>query len=112
MYSYVLGGALMNEFKECTSCEKVKEKRLDFYLQGNSYTSECKACRIKRSSAYAKKAQPWKKKSKDREAYNKYAREYYAKNKERFKKYRDNFKNQFPEYHKEYYRKRFKTKDV
>ncbi len=48
----------------------------------------------------------WKTRYGDDDARRTYMRSYYSKNKDKFAKYREDFRLKFPGYHKEYARKR------
>ena len=100
----------MND-KKCTKCKKTKLAELDFYLHQGSYRSQCKACIIQRNSRRQKKLQPWKHRFVDEVSRKEYAKEYYAKNRERFATYRREFKKRNPEYYKMYARERKNKKD-
>jgi len=73
-------------------------------MSSERYRSECKACTIKITSKYQKDNESWKKRYSDPEQKKAASRAYYAKHKERFKRYRETFKKRHPEYHKEYSR--------
>jgi len=101
----------MDEMKICSQCNEAKIKRLDFYFCVNQYRSECKVCTIKKNGQHQRKVKTWKKRNGEDDALKIYRRDYYAKNKEKFAKYREEFNERFPQYYKDYYRKRKETKN-
>ncbi len=96
----------MSELKICSQCHQAKHEDIDFYQCGGRWRSECKICTIKRNVRYQRQVKSWKGRYIDEEARCIYMREYYSKNKERFAQYRAEFKIRFPEYYREYFRKR------
>lgn len=102
--SFVQKKAAMN--KICSLCKKSKDMNKDFYLCTGKYRSECKECTKKRNVRYQRKVKAWKYRYIDDETRRHYMREYYDKNKERFARYRSEFRARFPEYYKEYFRRR------
>ena len=68
--------------------------------------SECKSCTIKRNVKRQKQLQPWKYRFVDEVSRKEYSKEYYSKNRDRFAKYRAEFKKRNPEYYKMYQRDR------
>lgn len=96
----------MRDFKICSQCHQAKESVTDFYLCAGRWRSECKACTIKRNVRYQKRVKAWKHRYVDDDSRRLYMRDYYNKNKERFAKYRSEFKNRYPDYYKDYFRKR------
>lgn len=91
--------------KTCARCNLDKPEEL-FYFSSGKRRSECKSCTIQRNVRYQKKVRAWKKRETDQESRRTYMRKYYEGNKERFAKYRENFRIRHPEYYKEYFRKR------
>lgn len=88
--------------KACTTCFILKS--LDqFYRCSGILRGECKECVIKKNIANQHKTKPWRNNKIDKEKRRKYQREYYANNKQRFAKYRSDFKDRHPNYYKEYY---------
>lgn len=96
----------MNDMKVCSKCHEEKELRQDFYMCAGRWRSECKKCTIKRNVRYQRKVKSWKYRYSDDISRKLYMRTYYGKNKEKFAKYRADFRTRFPEYYKEYFRKR------
>ena len=96
------GEIVSEEEKICTICEEKKSKLRDFYICKGYVRSECKACTIKRNSAYGKKNKTWQNRSVDREATREYMQEYYAKNRYKFAEYRQKFKEKHPNYYQDY----------
>ena len=96
----------MDQTKNCSKCRKQKILHLDFYMCKGRYRSECKACTIKRNVAHQKEKRTWLDREVDEEARKAYMREYYAENKGKFAEYRKVFRMKYPEYYKEYFRKR------
>lgn len=90
--------------KECTKCKKLKRKYRDFYICGLRLRSECKECTIKGNVAHQKETQAWRTRYPDDETRRKYMRTYYEKNKEKFAKYRHEFKLRNPAYYREYFK--------
>lgn len=78
----------------------------DYYLCAGRWRSECKMCTIKRNVRYQKKTKAWKHRYVDDDARRLYMREYYAQNREKFAKYRAEFKERYPDYYKDYFRAR------
>lgn len=91
--------------KVCKRCNIAKEEQA-FYFTAGKPRSECKACTIKRNVRYQKKVRSWKFRDTDQEARRSYMRTYYENNKDKFAKYREDFRSRHPEYYKEYFRKR------
>lgn len=96
----------MNNRKKCTHCLKNKDASKDFYLCSGRIRGECKACTINKNVKYQKKVGAWKVKFKDDATRHEYMREYYKNNKEKFARYRAEFKLRNPEYYKNYLRMR------
>lgn len=96
----------MSDLKICSQCHRAKEPDRDFYLCSGRWRSECKMCTIKRNVRYQRKVKAWKHRYVDDDTRRLYMREYYDKNKEKFAKYRSEFKERYPEYYKDYFRKR------
>lgn len=88
--------------KCCTTCYILKEES-EFYRCSGLLRGECKECVIKKNVAHQNKTKPWRSKTADKEKRRAYQRDYYAKNKDRFLKYRTDFKQRHPNYYKEYY---------
>lgn len=78
---------MVENTKICSKCNIVKNL-CDFYMSSERYRSECKACTIKITSKYQKDNESWKKRYSDPEEKKAASRAYYAKHKERFKRYR------------------------
>jgi hypothetical protein len=78
----------------------------DFYLCQGKVRSECKKCTIKKNVRYQRRVKAWKHRYVDNDEKRSYMIEYYAANKEKFAAYRAKRKAKFPDYHKEYARKR------
>lgn len=87
--------------KCCTTCFVLKSID-DFYRCSGTLRGECKECVIKKNVQNQKKTKPWLNK-RDPDRRRKYQRDYYANNKEKFAKYRSNFKQKHPNYYKEYH---------
>lgn len=90
--------------KICSKCRQAKDAYLDYYMNQGVMRSECKACTIRRNVRRQKQLQPWKHRFVDEESRKEYAKEYYAKNRERFAQYRSEFRKKNPEYYKMYAR--------
>lgn len=95
-----------SELKICTKCNCLKSSETDFYMCQGRLRSECKACTISKNVIYQKKKQSWKKRAMSDEEQKSYMVDYYGKNKEKFAEYRRKFKENHPEYYKEYFRKK------
>jgi len=91
--------------KICATCKQPKEEHAFYFSRGRP-RSECKYCTIKRNVRYQKKNQVWKSRETDEETRKAYMRNYYEKNKDKFAKYRAEFRIRHPEYYKEYFRRR------
>ena len=91
--------------KICSKCHKSKDLENEFYLSSGNYRSECKNCTIKKNMKYQRKVKSWKFRSIDNDSTRTYMREYYSKNKEKFARYRAEFKLRHPDYYKEYRQK-------
>lgn len=96
------------DYKKCTQCKQKKELD-DFYICRNKnravYKSECKRCTIRRNAKYfAKKNKPKTNRAGDPK-YRAYQREYYARNQEKFKEYRQRFNVTHPDYFNKRYRR-------
>lgn len=96
----------MSDLKICSQCHQAKEPMMDFYLCSGRWRSECKMCTIKRNVRYQRKVKAWKHRYVDDDTRRQYMRDYYDKNKEKFARYREEFRSRNPEYYKEYFRKR------
>ena len=96
----------MTDLKICTKCNIAKEPLLDFYICSGKLRSECKMCSIKRNISYQKKVRFWKFRFVNDDARRIYMRSYYSKNKEKFAKYREDFREKYPGYHRDYSRNR------
>lgn len=79
----------MHDKKICSTCKKEKILHMDFYMVKGIYKSSCKACVIKRNCKYQKIRNP----SLDPEEKREYSRRYYAENKDKFAKYRQDFRD-------------------
>lgn len=90
--------------KICSKCRQSKDAYLDYYGNQGNMRSECKSCTIKRNVKRQKLLQSWKYRFADEVSRKEYAKEYYAKNRERFAQYRAEFKKRNPEYYKMYSR--------
>jgi len=101
----------MVDFKRCTKCHETKETARDFYLCGDKWRSECRKCTIKRNVIYQRKINSWRSRFGSDEIRKSYMRDYYSKNKEKFAKYRAEFRERFPNYYKEYFKNRDLKKD-
>lgn len=88
----------MTNLKTCNWCKEEKTYD-DFYYWKGKYRGECRVCRSLKNAAYQKKIKAWKKRTIDPEKRRRYSRTYYAKNKERFKRYRALFLERNPGYH-------------
>ncbi len=97
--------------KKCSKCRQSKDQHLDFYVNQGRIRSECKVCTIKRNVKRQKLLQPWKHRFADEISRKEYAKEYYAKNRERFAQYRADFRKKNPEYYKMYARNKKNKKD-
>lgn len=89
--------------RKCTRCGEIKDQHMDFYLCRNIVRSECKKCTIKRNVKYQKDNNSWKTHHGGDENRRAYMRSYYAKNKEKFSKYRKEFKEKYPDYYHNYF---------
>lgn len=96
----------MDDYKICSKCHQAKIAIMDFYMCAGRWRSECKACTIKRNVRYQRKVKAWKYRYVDDDTRRLYMREYYNQNKEKFAKYRSEFRIRYPEYYKQYFRKR------
>lgn len=92
--------------KTCIRCRKDKDSLLDYYANQGHMRAECKACTSRLNTQRQKRQKVWINRFVDEESRKEYAKEYYAKNKERFASYRSAFKKKNPEYHKMYQRNR------
>ncbi len=101
----------MSNLKICTLCNKTKEADIDFYLCGGKYRSECKTCTIRKNVAYQRRVKSWKYRYGSEEERKLYMRTYYHKNKNKFAKYREEFRDKYPGYYKEYFRTRKEKED-
>lgn len=94
--------------KKCTKCLEVKSIN-EFYLS-TFVRSECKNC----TRTHVKKNQkPYKERYPTKESkagLNAYQKDYYSKNKEKMREYRETFNKKNPGYHKEYLGKRNQLK--
>jgi len=96
----------MSDLKICSKCHQAKIMDKDFYLCSGRWRSECKACTIRRNVRYQRRIKSWKHRYLNDDTRRLYMREYYEKNKEKFVAYRAEFRLKYPEYYKEYFRKR------
>lgn len=94
------------DLKICSKCNCAKIASTDFYMCQGKRRSECKGCTIKRNVRYQKQNKAWLHRFVDDEGQRSYMVDYYSKNKEKFAEYRRKFRELYPEYHKEYARKR------
>ncbi len=94
------------ELKTCSHCFESKDKLKDFYMCVGKFRTECKSCTIKRNVRYQIKTEAWKHKYADAETRREYMRKYYADNKEKYARYRQEFRKKNPHYYKEYFRDR------
>ena len=92
--------------KECSTEKNVEE----FYFYNNYYRSECKKCCIKKNSSNQKNKQLWKSRFSTIEEKRAYMREYYAKNKDKYKLYRERFAEKHPDYMKRFAPKKEKER--
>ena len=92
---------------KCSKCRKLKLQD-DFYYCSGIRRSECKQCTIRRNWRYQQKTKAWltRNAGEDRKAY---MRAYYHRNKDKFKKYREDFKQRNESYFKEYEAERRNT---
>ena len=90
--------------KHCKRCEETKLLE-DFYVCKGRMRPECKQCTIKQNSEHQKKKKPWRTRNIDHDSHKLYMREYYARNKDKFKIYRERFKEKFPGYFTAYSKK-------
>lgn len=91
--------------KICARCLIEKPEEM-FYFSSGKRRSECKSCTIRRNVRYQRKIRAWKNRETDCESRRTYMRQYYENHKEKFAKYRSDFRLRHPEYYKEYFRKR------
>ncbi len=96
----------MSNIKICSCCYEPKLSLKDFYLCSGKWRSECKACTIRRNSRYQRLNESWKTRFPDDESRREYMRTYYKNNKDRFAKYREDFRLRYPDYYREYFRNR------
>ena len=96
----------MSKLKICAKCHKAKDVKTSYYCYQGVYRSECKECSIKRNVLHQRRTKTWKDRSVDQEARRVYMRDYYRKNKEKFAKYREEFREKYPDYHTQYARKK------
>jgi hypothetical protein len=94
------------EMKTCTRCNTEKLLKGNFYTCLGNIRSECKACTIRQNVAYQRRTKAWMHRFVDDEQKRTYMVDYYAKNKEKFAVYRRTLKEKYPDYHKDYRRKR------
>lgn len=94
----------MNMKKTCSQCNAVKDSLLDFYSSKGNIRSECKKCTSKRNVLYQKEHKTWRNRNVDEESKKTYMSNYYQNNKEKYAKYRSEFKAKHPDYYKEYSR--------
>ena len=92
--------------KACSRCKSTKDELKDFYICQGKFRSECKVCTIKKNASYQRKAKPWKNRIVDEEEKRSYMTQYYRKNKPKFAEYRRKFRERYPDYYKEYFRKK------
>lgn len=94
------------ELKTCSKCHLKKETHDNYYMCQGKYRSECKKCTISRNVKYQKKLKSWKNRFVDNDQQRSYMVDYYSKNKEKFAEYRRVFKEKYPDYYREYTRRR------
>jgi hypothetical protein len=98
---------MTREMKRCSRCRKMKNIFEDFYVCKGKHRADCKACTIKRNVKHQNRTQAWKKSfGGDLELRRDYMREYYKNNKERYSVYRERFRKNHPNYHRDYYHSR------
>lgn len=100
-HTFVAGDAM--ETKKCSKCKCVKNAHEDFYRCQGNIRSDCKKCAIKHNVAYQRKAKTWMHRHVDGDEQKSYMVDYYQKNKEKFAQYRRQFKERYPDYHRNYY---------
>jgi len=96
----------IDNLKICSKCNEAKDKNADYYFIKGNARSDCKKCTIKRNILYQRSVQKWKHRYVDNDTQRSYMVEYYRKNKEKFAAYRRKFKEEYPEYYKNYARAR------
>ena len=89
----------------CNRCGESK-RYIDYYFCSGKPRSECKTCTIRRNIIYQRQVKAWKSRYETDEARKIYMRAYYHKNKQKFAKYREDFRLRYPDYYKDYFRKR------
>lgn len=87
--------------KICSICHQDKPYD-DYYCWRGTYRGECKKCTIRKNVKRKKEKGSG---TVDLDARRQYHREYYAKNKEKFKEYRKAFLERHPSYYKDQYQK-------
>jgi hypothetical protein len=91
---------MLCEPKKCTLCKRIQPQS-NFYVCGGITRSDCKDCRKRKNADYQRENESWKFRISD-EAKKAYSRAYYQDNKDKFAKYRADFKEKHPEYYKNY----------
>lgn len=84
----------------CKKCHISKRLYKDYYRSLNKIHSSCKKCMVRDNVAYQRRKKVWLYRFVDGDKTRSYAREYYAKNKDKFKVYRKTYALKHPEYHK------------
>src|ERR1044071_3837130 len=102
----------MHDLKTCTQCQVEKEKEAHFYKCNGKFRSECKVCTIKRNSEYQKTSKTWRAKHRSSVSRRNYMRAYYATNKEKYSRYRKEFKTRNPDYYKKYFQRHPRKKNA
>lgn len=91
----------MPEYKQCRLCNRIRSLS-EYYVCMGWKRTECKDCTKTINSLYQKKKKVWL--TKARLVYN---RRYYRKNPEKMARYRRDFRERHPGYHKQYAEKKF-----
>jgi hypothetical protein len=91
------------KLKICKTCKESKNEKEDFYFSCGHPRGECKTCVIKKNGEHQKK-KPWQDRYSSPEERKLYMRDYYRNNKEKFSKYRAEFKEKYPDYYREYFK--------
>jgi len=93
--------------KRCTKCNKYKNLD-EYYCSKDRYRSECKECTIKHNAAYQKRRKKWLERPPADEKTRAYQRDYYSRNKHKFRGYRIKFKMRHPHYYEKWLENRQK----
>lgn len=89
--------------KNCVKCHK--EKSLDdFYKAMGRPRSKCKQCTIKDNYKHQQKTKAWENRVVDKDANKAYMKLYYENNKAKFAEHRKKFKENHPDYYRDYAR--------